>query len=202
MVPALPHNVTQPRYAVRSTIREPAAVAYAMKRKMQRRGDAMSEGFSKTFQKAVLLPLLFSLCQCQPTKPAKPGPYAYDLTLQLTPAAEAKLKASDRHFTVDAYYYGMAKPEYRDKADKLNRLDVGYDKGALDARARRIHMTGDGIDTSAFPQIMDGAPYVLITIRTATKASFPDELLYCHNYAGTIKDAQIHPPVIGCDTQY
>jgi len=158
--------------------------------------------FNILLKSGLALTLMLGLSQCEQAKQPAPGPYAYDLTLQLTPAAETKLKASDRHFTVDAYYYGMAKAEYREKADKLNRLDIGYDKGAFDARTRRIHMSGEGIDTTLFPQIMDGAPYVLITIRTATKAGFPDELLYCHNYAGTIKDAQIHPPVIGCDTQY
>lgn len=157
----------------------------------------------KAFLKSGLsLALMLGFSQCERAAPAKPGPYAYDLILQLTPAAEAKLKASDRHFTVDAYYYGMAKPEYREKADKLNRLDIGYDKVAFDARTRHIHMTGDGIDPKIFPQVMDGQPYVLVTVRTATKAGFPDELLYCHNYAGTISDAQIHSPVIGCDTQY
>ncbi len=161
----------------------------------------MSDRFPEIFLKAsLMLASMLGLCQCERASTPKPGPYAYDLTLQLTPAAEAKLKASDRHFTVDAYYYGMARPQYRAQADKLNRLDIGYDKVAFDGRARRMHMTGDGIDPKIFPQIMDGQPYVLVTIRTATKAGFPDELLYCHNYAGTVREAQINPPVIGCDT--
>jgi hypothetical protein len=155
------------------------------------------------------LGLIFTtgLCQCDQlkrftgTEPAKPALYAYDLTLQLTPAAEAKLKTSDRHFTVDAYYYGKAKPENRAKADELNRLDLGYDKQAFSGQSRRLHMSGEGIDTKLFTQIVDGEPYVMATIRTATKAGFPDELLSCHTYVGTISDARRLPPVITCDAQ-
>jgi hypothetical protein len=156
------------------------------------------------------LGLIFAtaLCQCDQLKhftgsePVKPGPYAYDLTLQLTPAAEAKLKASDRHFTVDAYYYGKAKPENRAKADELNRLDLGYDKQAFSGQSRHLQMTGEGIDPKLLVQVLDGEPYVMATIRTATKAGFPDELLSCHTYVGTIRDARRLPPVVICDTQY
>jgi len=151
----------------------------------------------------VLLPLALALTDCDRVgvllkpKPEKPGPYAFDVVLKMSPKAEAALKRPGSGLVVDAWYYGDAAPAYRAQADKLNRIYLGDEQWNYSGNARRIHLRGEPIDAAQLPQTRDGQPQVLVSVNSAE--GDPDNMLSCHDYIGPIRLAQQHTPVLDCE---
>ncbi len=158
----------------------------------------------KILKIAALVPLVLGLTQCDRVqallkpKPDKPGPYAFDLVLKLSPKAEAAMKQSRDSFIVAGLYYGDAKPAYRKDADDLNRIHLGEERWGYSGLARKVHMHGEPIDTSKLPETRDGQPYVLITVYTIEPIGDPDDLVSCHQYVGPIRLAQQQTQMLYC----
>ncbi|WP_443749613.1 hypothetical protein [Asticcacaulis solisilvae] len=147
-----------------------------------------------------VLPLVVALANCsQEHKPvlAKPGTYAFDITVRISPKAEAALKKSGAGLTVDAWYYGDAAPAHMDQADKLGRIFLGDENWNFSGNARKMHLKGEPIDTSKLPQTRDGQPQVLLSVEP--DGGDPDNMLKCHDFIGKVQLAQQTPPVILCE---
>ncbi len=147
-----------------------------------------------------VLPLAVALTHCdqadQP-KLAKPGTYAFDITVKMSPRAEAALKQSKTGLVVDAWYYGDAAPRYRDKADSLGRIFLGDENWSFSSNARKMHLKGEPIELAGLAQVRDGQPLVLLSVETAE--GDPDNPIKCHDYIGAIRAAQQTPPVLLCE---
>ncbi len=148
-----------------------------------------------------VLPLALVLMQCDRIhalfKP-KPSPYAFDVTLQVSPEGEAALKHSQGLY-VKASYYGYAAPAWRAQADNLNRLYLGDESWNYPSTARRIHLHGEPIDTSVLPHTTDGQAYVVLSINGLVGGPDDEDLLKCHDYIGTVQFAREHPQVLQCE---
>ncbi|MGZ3305576.1 MAG: hypothetical protein ACXU8U_06915 [Asticcacaulis sp.] len=158
---------------------------------------------AKSLRIAGLASILVMLTQCDQVhalfkpKPAKPGPYAFDLTLEMSPKAEAELKQPGKGLSIDASYYGDAAPAYRSEADKLNRIYLGEERWDYSAGARRIHLHGEPIDTSKLPQTRDGEVQTVVSVHLSE--SSPDDPFTCHYYVGPVRRAQQYPQVVRCE---
>ena len=146
-----------------------------------------------------VVPLATALSGCDDTKPKSPvkSVYAFDVAIKLSPKAEAAMKTSPDGFVVDAWYYGIAKPEYRDKADQLNRIFLGDENWNFSANARKMHLHGEPIDTAKLNQTIDGKPLVNLTVESM--AGNPDNPLKCHAFIGPVSGAQQKTPVLTCE---
>lgn len=147
-----------------------------------------------------VLPLAVVLAHCDQTPkpvPAKPGTYAFDLTVKMSPKAEAALKTGPDGLVADAWYYGDAAPAFRDKADSMGRISVGDENWTYSTNARRMHMKGEAVDVSKLPQIRAGEVLVFLTIDV--HGSDPDNPIKCHDYIAPVRVAQQKPPVVTCE---
>lgn len=159
-----------------------------------------SHEFSTIAKSLAVLPLVVALAHCDQTpKPvaAKPGTYAFDVSLKMSPRAEAALKTSPNPMVVDAWYYGDAAPAFHDKADTMGRIDLGDENWNFSANARRMHLKGEAVDVSKLPQIRNGEVLVFLTVETG--AGTPENPVNCHAYIGSVRLAQQRPPVLTCE---
>ncbi len=141
-----------------------------------------------------------TLTGCDHAKPktaAAPGQYAFDVTVKLSPKAEAAMKTSPDGFVVDAWYYGLAKPQSRDKADQLNRIFLGDESWNFSANARKMHLHGEPIDATLLTQTVDGRPWVNLTVESV--AGDPANPLKCKPFIGPVSGAQQATPVLTCE---
>jgi len=148
-----------------------------------------------------VLPLALVLTHCDQTpkpKLASPGTYAFDVSVKLSPKAEAALKQqTEGEITADAWYYGDALPAYRDKADNLGRIFLGDETWTFSRNARRMHLKGEAIDTGLLPQVRDGQPLVFLSV--TIPAGDPENPVKCHDYIAPVHQAQQTPPVLTCE---
>jgi len=148
-----------------------------------------------------VLPLAIVLTHCDQTpkpKLAKPGIYAFDVSVKLSPKAEAAVKQQgELEITADAWYYGDALPAYRDKADNLGRIFLGDETWTFSRNARRMHLKGEAIDTGLLPQVRDGQPLVFLSV--TIPAGNPENPVKCHDYIAPVRAAQQTPPVLTCE---
>ena len=148
----------------------------------------------KNMKLLALVPLVF-LTQCDAFKPKVN--YGYDIELKVSPKGEAALKTSQGLF-VDAWFYGEAAPQYRSEADELNRIDLGADHLDFPAGARRLHVTGEDANPSKLSHTHDGVMRVFVSVdRTGAPADGPQ--LKCHDFIGTLAQAQKEPVVMRCE---
>jgi hypothetical protein len=159
-------------------------------------------GFMNIAGRLSWLPLVLALTQCDridammKPKAKEPGPYAFDITLKVSPKGEAALKQAPDGLFVDAWYYGQAAPGYRGQADRLNRIYLGDERSNYPATVRRIHLKGEAIDASKLSQTSDGQPMVLLSVGGGGTLDNP---LSCHDYIGQVRHAQQRPPVLYCE---
>ncbi len=150
---------------------------------------------------AALLPLVLCLNGCDQVqamlkpKPEKPGPYAFDFVIRMSPKSEAVMKKTPGIF-VDAWYFGDAAPAYRAKADQLNRIELGDERWNFSNTTRRVHIEGQPIDTSKLSQTSDGVARVFLT--ADINSNDPGYVLTCHSFIGPIRQAQEHPQTLDC----
>ena len=156
--------------------------------------------FSKLARLLALLPLALALTQCNRIGglfgAKKPGPYAFDLVLMMSPKADAATKPNPDGLIVEAYYYGDAAPAYRDEADTLNRIYLGRERWTYDGKVRRVHLEGEPIDTAKLSQTSDGLVRVLVSVDGVGASGNRAE---CHDYNGPVRQAQQHTPVLQCE---
>jgi hypothetical protein len=146
---------------------------------------------------ALMAVLALTGCEQPKAKSAPPGTYAFDVMIKLSPKAEAAMKTSPDGFVVDAWYYGIAKPDYRDQADQLNRIFLGDEGWNFSANARKMHLHGEPIDIAKLSQTIDGQAMVNLTVESA--AGHPGNPLNCHAFIGSIREAQKTTPVLACE---
>jgi len=158
---------------------------------------------------AALAPLLLGLTQCDQVKalvapaPPKPTPYDFTITLEMTPGAAARLKATGNDLRVTAFYYGLATPENRSKADEFNRLSLGFQAETYGMDARKVRVISYALDPKKLPQVINKEPYVFLTVSAMTAKGYEDQdtgnKISCDGYTGPIALAQTAPRVVHCD---
>jgi len=83
-------------------------------------------------------------------------------------------------------------------SDSLHRIELGSEAFDVEANAADIVMPADALDTKKLDRVIDRKPYVLVTVLSVGKDGFETETITCHQYVGTIKQAQTVPPDIHC----
>jgi len=150
-----------------------------------------------------LLPLTLALTQCDridailKPKPKKPGPYAFDLILKMSPKGEAALKQSPDGLFVDAWYYNTAAPAYRKEADSMNRISLGTERWTYPNHVRRVHLRGEIVDKAKLSHTVDGQPNIIASV--SARGGNPDNMLTCHDYIGSVSLARQKTPVLRCE---
>jgi len=158
--------------------------------------------FFRPIRHLALVLLALGLTQCDVVeaihnpKP-KDGPYAFDLILRMSPKAEIALKSSEG-LTVDAYYYGHAKPGFIGEADSLHRIVLGRETWSYAASLRRVHLYAAGIDTKKLPRTVEGEPMVLVTV---LGSGVPGKVVDCGSYIGPIREAHQRSPEMHCELE-
>jgi hypothetical protein len=151
----------------------------------------------KVLKALAVLPLMVLLSQCE-QKPGGPSAYAFDMTLEVSPAAAELMKANNSHFVVAASYFGRPKPETRAQANAQGRIKLGYEQIGMAPGATKVHLPAANFDTSKLGAI-NGDPQVMVIIFSAAEVGARDDLIHCKTYFGIIKTAQAQPPVVACD---
>ena len=155
---------------------------------------------------------LLGLCQCDGKKnegidmdiraksyPALDNAMAFDVKVDVTPAALAKLKAAGDMLVVDAAYYGLPTPAAMPRANQLHEIDLGDETVAADPTATRFHVTG-ALDRSQLKDVQGGLAYVFVNGYSDSKGATQDDLVSCSEYRGSIAQAQVAGTVaLHCD---
>lgn len=151
----------------------------------------------KYLKALAVLPLMLVLSQCE-QKPSGPSPYAFDVTLDITPEASAVMKANKSHFVAAAFYFGRAKPETRAKANPQGRIKLGYEQIGLADGATSLHLPVADFDTSLLGDI-NGEPQVMLHVYSAGAVGARDDLVRCKSYTAYLSTAKAQPPTLKCD---
>ena len=124
---------------------------------------------------ALILPCLL-LTQCDAAQKAartaaknvieKPNPenpaVAFDVAIEITPAAAALLKAPGSGLVVDVAYYGYPTEAALPKVNNLKQITLGKDLVTVAATAPKAHIPGGGLQEKDLSDVVDGSVMVLI----------------------------------------
>ena len=120
----------------------------------------------------------------------------FDVDVQLSSSASAKLHKSNDSVVVIAYYSGLAAPEHIDNANEVGEIAFGDQRVEI-ASSGRARFSGLSYDTDKLEWIKDKKLMLLINVVSGRKSS-EDNLLDCEIYSDEIKLAAIQPINIGC----
>ena len=148
------------------------------------------------------------LCQCSPkadtassspTAPAAAAPsFAYDVTLDFTPAALAAVKAHKQKVTVSVMYYGNVTPASQALADpKDGTLHLNTDVVQVDAANQTVHMTGAGANAPHLKDITAQKPLALLVVYAGKSADASS--IRCTDFQDYVATAQQSPVTLHCD---
>ena len=163
---------------------------------------------SKAFAAALALCCL-SLAQCSKYKAdggkdgqsfaPDPGS-AFDVSVEVTPRAMAKLKALDDGLVIDTSYYGYPTDTARPKANDLHQIDLGQEKLVADLMTLKVHMQGR-LNVAGKADVTNGEVMLLVNGYSVTKVGAKDDQISCNYYRARIDQAQASPPVLQCDIE-
>ena len=149
------------------------------------------------------------LCQCSPktaTSPADtaasssaaPPSFAYDITLDFTPAALAAVKAHNEKVTVSVMYYGNVTPASQALADpKDGTLHLNTDVAQVDAANQTVHMSGAGANAPHLKDITAQKPLALLVVYAGKSADTSS--IRCTDFQDYVATAQQSPVTLHCD---
>jgi hypothetical protein len=157
---------------------------------------------------AVLIPLALLACSPAPDAAgpeadpaAPPNPYAFEVSLALTPRAAEKLAATKERVIVDAAYFGAAISETAPGVDDYGQeIGLGGDMIEVDPVNALVKAPGTGFNPTHIASIK-GEPEVLVNVYSARK-THTDNIISCGIYQGPVKMAQKQPLDIRCDLIY
>ncbi len=149
-----------------------------------------------------------ALCQCSPkadttatsssAAPAAAPSFAYDVTLDLTPAAIAAVKAKKQKVTVSVMYYGNVTPASQALADpKDGTLHLNTDVMQVDPANQTVHLTGAGANVPHLKDITGQKPLALLIVYAGKS---PDtSSIRCTDFQDYVASAQQSPVTLHCD---
>ncbi len=162
---------------------------------------------SKIAAIALILPCLL-LTQCDAgkkaagngvgTSPENPA-VAFDVSIEMTPAAAARFKATGDTLVVDVAYYGYPTDAARDKVNSLHQIDLGQERVGVLATSVKVHVPGGGLDQKGLSDVMGGHAMVLVDGYSITPDSNEDSQVSCSYYRDRLEMARSQPPVLKCD---
>jgi hypothetical protein len=158
---------------------------------------------------ALILPCLL-LTQCDAGKkvaqtvlgrgnPENPA-VAFDVAIEMTPAAAARFKASGDTLVVDVAYYGYPTEAARPKVNNLQQIDLGQDLVGVIPTTEKVHVPGGGLNQKALSDVIDGTVMVLVDGYSITPDSNPDGLVKCSYYRDRLEMARTRA-AIKCDIE-
>ena len=162
----------------------------------------------RTFILATAALSAVTLCQCSPradtstapssAAPAAPPSFAYDITLDFTPAALAAVKAHKQKVTVSVMYYGNVTPASQALADpKDGTLHLSTDEVQVDPADQTVHMTGAGANVPNLKNITGQKPLALLIVYAGKS---PDaSSIRCTDFQDYVASAQQSPVTLHCD---
>lgn len=160
---------------------------------------------SKTFTAiALILPCLL-LTQCDAVEKAagrgnaENPAVAFDVAIEMTPAAAARFKATGDTLVVDVAYYGYPTEAARPKANGLHQIDLGQERVGVLPNVAKVHMPGGGLNQKGLSDIVDGDVMVLVDGYSITPDSNEDNQVRCSYYRDRLEMARSKPPVLKCD---
>ncbi len=149
------------------------------------------------------------LCQCAPktdtaasssaaSGSAAPASFAYDVTLDFTPAALAAVKAHKQKVTVSVMYYGNVTPASQALADpKDGTLHLNTDVVEVDAANQTVHMSGAGANTPHIKDITGQKPLALLTVYASKSPNTSS--IHCTDFQDYVATAQQSAVTLHCD---
>ncbi|HTM80228.1 hypothetical protein [Asticcacaulis sp.] len=154
---------------------------------------------------ALILPCLL-LTQCDVVKkvtgganPENPA-VAFDVAIEMTPAAAARFKATGDTLVVDVAYYGYPTEAARPKVNNLQQIDLGQDLVGVIPTTEKVHVPGGGLNQKALPDVMGGNVMVLVDGYSITPDSNPDGQVKCSYYRDRLEMARTRA-AIKCDIE-
>ena len=124
---------------------------------------------------------------------------AFDVEIEMTPAAAARFKATGDTLVVDVAYYGYPTEAARDKVNSLHQIDLGQEKVGALATSTQVHVPGGGLNQKALSDVMGGQAMVLIDGYSITPESNEDSQVRCNYYRDRLEMARSQSPVLKCD---
>lgn len=136
-------------------------------------------------------------------KPPSSTPYDFTLNVKMSDYVEQRLKDSGDGLAVTVYYYGLATPDAKSRADELGRIDLGYQEGLFAGNQRAFKIVNHHLDTGKLGEVQGGTIYVLISIYTTRPDNLPDGIVEnqidCDGYTGPLSDLQKFKVTVNCD---
>lgn len=156
---------------------------------------------------ALVLPCLL-LTQCDAGKtvaqkvlgrgnPENPA-VAFDVAIEMTPAAAARFKATGDTLVVDVAYYGYPTEAALSKVNNLKQIDLGQDLVGVVPTSEKVHVPGGGLNEKALPDVVGGDVMVLVDGYSITPESNPDGQVRCSYYRDRLELARTKA-AIKCD---
>ena len=147
------------------------------------------------------------LCQCSPkadtaapssAAPAAAPSFAYDVSLDFTPAALAAVKAKKQKVTLSVMYYGNVTPASQALADpKDGTLHLATDVVQVDPGNQTVHMTGAGANVPNLKNITARKPLALLIVYAGKSADASS--IRCTDFQDYVSTAQQSPVTLHCD---
>ncbi|MCC7096359.1 MAG: hypothetical protein IT472_04165 [Thermomonas sp.] len=136
----------------------------------------------------------------QPTGPAAEiapdSPFAFTVSITLSPAAAQKLAASKETIVISAFHYGDPKPDAPKSAvDDMGQIHLGNQEIELRDAGDAV-FDGHAVNTG-YLRFVDGDPKVNINVYSGRHAS-EDNVLNCDFFDDAIQIAHAKPIAIHC----
>jgi hypothetical protein len=121
---------------------------------------------------------------------------SFDLYIELSAKAAAKLKRTGEGIIIRAAYYGNPTRAAEKHANEMGTLDLASETNALPGVAGRVHVSGKGISAKNLGMIK-GSAMVNVSVYSARKAS-ADNILNCDFIDAAVQRVTRAPVTLKC----
>lgn len=120
----------------------------------------------------------------------------FDITVSLSPKAQAALDAAHEQIALSASYYGDPRPGEEKRANEVGMIDLGMEDVVMPAGVLAVHVTGKSVAPERL-RLIRGGPMVNVNVFSARKSS-DDNILNCDFIDGEVAALVAKPVHLRC----
>jgi hypothetical protein len=120
----------------------------------------------------------------------------YSVSVTLTPAAIAALKAANEGVILEADYFGIPTEATREKANEAGQIELGLDLVPVDPATSSVSVAGKGLDRQHLTAVEGSKVSVSLRAYSGTDRA---DVVRCTSVTAGLTDVQAKPVTITCD---
>jgi hypothetical protein len=144
----------------------------------------------------VLLCLAFALAVSAGSVRTASEPFAFQVSVTLSPQAAATLRRLDEGIVISASYSGNPRPSAKQHVDQIGQIPLGIQNVEIPGKAATVIVNGSRVRRGRLAWIR--GPVLLNVNVYSARRSGPDNILGCDFFDGTLKSAARHAVPIHC----